>query len=842
MNTEQWQKLNELFAAALELSPNERTAFVAAVQESEIKKELESLISAHESSNKFLNKNAVELSAKTLIEDDSSKLVGKQIGQFKVIREIGRGGMGAVYLAERTGADFTQKAALKLIKRGMDTEFIVQRFQTERRILSRLNHPFIAKLLDGGTTDDGLPYFVMEFVEGENLKDFCKNHELSTEAKLKLFRQICEAVQYAHRNLVVHRDLKPSNIIITEDGTPKLLDFGIAKVLDADAENTEKTTTEFRLLTPKYASPEQMRGELVGTQSDVFSLGILLKEILESDEESKTKVQKPKSNPELKTIVSKAIHKEITRRYASVEQFSEDIRRYENGLPILAQADSFSYRSQKFIKRHRFGVLATALILLTLLGGIGATFWQFRQAQTERNLAQTRFNDVRGLANSVIFDLHDEIQNLPGSTKARKLLVEKALEYLNKLEADAGNDANLQHEIAMAYLKIADVQGQVFEQSLLQTDEAEKNYRKALAILEKTVEAEPKNFEFRRDLALACYRFAEALRGGNDLTEALTLERRSAELFEPLTKEQPENMEVRRRWLVARSGVADVLKETGEFNASIPIYEQNIKDTEEAVKIAPNDLKLNRFLAIAYGGYSGVLFITGDTKKALEIILKSQTVTNRISQENPDDTDLLRNVGVVAEAVVRTATDLGNNQLVETNAKTDIEVMEKIAKDDAENMEAKYDVASAHNNYADFLEKNNRWQEAFEHRQKVLDAIVPLEKNEDNPELYTADFFEFYSKFAHVAAKLGKKDLAQKYLQKAENLNFQIEKTSVETQNLYANDFVSLGDAYQILGDREKAKTYYAKAFETWQNLQKTNKFYPNQTKNLNLTEQKLNQ
>ncbi|HRH46928.1 MAG TPA: tetratricopeptide repeat protein, partial [Pyrinomonadaceae bacterium] len=308
------------------------------------------------------------------------------------------------------------------------------------------------------------------------------------------------------------------------------------------------------------------------------------------------------------------------------------------------------------------------------------------------------------------------------------------------------------------------------------------------------------------------------------------------------TKEQPENMEVRRRWLVARSGLADVLKETGEFQQSIPIYEQNIKDTEEAVKIAPNDLKLNRFLAIAYGGYSGVLFITGDTTKALEYILKSQVVTNRISKENPDDTDLLRNVGVVAEAVVRTATELGNNSLVETNAKTDIDVMGKISKDDAENMEAKYDVASAHNNYADFLEKNNRWQESFEHRQKILEAIIPLEKNENNPELYAADFFEFYAKFAYVCTKLGNKELANKYLTKVEILNFQIEKTSGETQNLYSNVFISLGNTYLDLGNKEKAKFWFKKAVETWQNLQKSNKLYPNQIKNLTLAEQKLNQ
>ncbi|MET0753491.1 MAG: serine/threonine-protein kinase [Pyrinomonadaceae bacterium] len=836
MNNENWQKLNELFAEASEMSPNERAKFAASVQNAEIRAELESLLSAHDASaEKFLNKNAVEISAQTLAsENDSGKLIGRQIGQFKIIEEIGRGGMGAVFLAERTGADFAQKAALKLIKRGMDTDFIVQRFQTERRILSSLNHPFIAKLFDGGTTGDGLPYFAMEYVEGKNLKEFCREENPSLDKKLKIFRQICEAVSFAHRNLIVHRDLKPSNIIVCDDETPKLLDFGIAKALDADWENTERTTTEFRLLTPKYASPEQVRGELVGTQSDIYSLGILFREILETGAPN----QKAKINRELEIIADKAAHEESPRRYASVEQFAEDIRRFQENLPILAQADSYGYRAKKFVERHRFGASAAALILLTLLAGIGATAWQFRRAQTEKKLAEQRFNDVRGLANSVIFELHDEIQNLPGSTKARKLLVEKALEYLNKLEHDAGSDANLQHEIAMAYLKIADVQGQVFEQSLLQTSEAEKNYRKALGILEKIVEAEPSNFEFRRDLALACYRFAEALRGSNNSIETLALEKRSAEIYEPLTKERPDDFDVRRRWLVARSGYADALRESGELEKSLPLYEQNLKDTQAAVQAAPDDVRLKRFLGIAYGGLSTARFQNDEAEKALDLILELRRIAPGVpSEENSYE---FRNYAVWCEGVGRMAAFLGRNELAETNAREDIRIMEKIAKDDSENLEADYDVASAHNNYADFLEKNNRWQEAFEHRQKVLEAIVPLEKNEDNPELYTADFFEFYAKFARVAAKLKRLDLAGKYIEKAESLNFQIEKSTGEVQNLYALDFAHLGEAFQILGDREKAKTSYAKAVETWKKLSAEGKLYPNQKSNLAEIEQKL--
>ncbi len=861
--------MNELFAESLEVAPTERAAFVASIENTEIKNELESLLAAHESSNKFLNKNAVELSAKTLLDDEPEKLIGKEIGHFKIVKEIGRGGMGAVYLAERTGADFTQKAALKLIKRGMDTDFIVQRFQTERRILSRLNHPFIAKLLDGGTTQEGLPYFVMEYVSGENLRDYCRN--LSTDAKLKLFRQICEAVQYAHRNLVVHRDLKPSNIIICEDGTPKLLDFGIAKVLDPENE-TEKTTTEFRLLTPKYASPEQIRGEIVDTQSDVYSLGVLLKEILseppasagalnsinpnarknpsatgELNAQNSTAGRKPSAtadgadlNAELKTIINKAAHETAARRYASVEQFSEDLRRYETGLPILAQADSVSYRAQKFVLRHRVGVFAASLVLLTLLGGIAATFWQFRRAQGEQKIAQQRFNDVRGLANSVIFDLHDEIQNLPGSTKARKLLVEKALEYLGKLEQDAGNDAGLQHELAMAYTKIGDVQGQIMEASLLETDKAASNYRKALELAEKSVANDPNNYEFRRDLALICYRFAEFQRGGSDLTETLFLENRAAEIYRKLAAENPTDVDVRRRILVARNGYAEVLRESGELEKSLPLYEQNLKDTLAALSEFNDEIRLKRFSTIAYGSYAIALFQHEEGAKALEYNLISKEIGQKIAAADPNDSYAFGGVGKACGGITTYASAVGSNLLAESNALEGIKIMEKVAADDAENLEAKYDVASGQDIYADFLEKNNRLQEAFAHRQKALEFIAPLEKAGNNPDYFIAEFFSFYSKSARAAAKLGKRDLAENYTQKAENLNFQIEKTTGEVQNLYTNNLVALGDAYYDLGDKEKAKSRYQKAVETWRDLQTAGRLYTNQTKNLNAVGAKL--
>ena len=485
----------------------------------------------------------------------------------------------------------------------------------------------------------------------------------------------------------MHRDLKPSNIIICEDSTPKLLDFGIAKVLDADAENTEKTTTEFRLLTPKYASPEQLRGELVGTQSDVFSLGILLSEILSEpsagagglSSNSQNDVRKLKLKPsaaadgsdlnaELKTIISKATHEENSRRYASVEQLSEDIRRFQENLPIFAQSDSLTYRTRKYFKRHRFGVFAASLILLTLVGGIAATFWQFRRAQAERNLAQERFNDVRSLANSVIFDLHDEIQNLPGLTEARKLLVEKALEYLNKLERDAGNDAGLQHELAMAYSKIGDVQGQFFEASLLETDNAAVNYRKALELAEKSVVSEPNNFEFRRDLALICHPFAQFQRGGSDLTETLQLENHSAEIFEKLVAEKTSDAEVRRLWLISRRGYSDVLREAGELEKSLPLYEQNLVFMLAALRDFPDDIKLKRFSAGVYGNYALALFLHDEKEKAFENQMIAKDIAEKMNIYLANDTSAVRGIGASCEDATKYASAIGNNAVAESSA------------------------------------------------------------------------------------------------------------------------------------------------------------------------------
>ncbi|MCI0621868.1 MAG: serine/threonine protein kinase, partial [Acidobacteria bacterium] len=425
MTPERWQRVKELFQTAVEGGANQRAAFLeeSCAGDPALRTQVEALIASHEGAPGFLEAPAFEVAPTTLEDDEAALMIGRRIGPYELVREIGHGGMGAVYLAVRADEEYKKQVAIKLVKRGMDTDTILRRFRNERQILANLDHPHIAKLLDGGTTSDGLPYFVMDYVEGLPIDVYCDTHKLPTLERLKLFRTVCSAVHYAHQNHVVHRDLKPSNIFVAADGVPKLLDFGIAKLLNPDfpSQMVESTAT-LRFMTPDYASPEQVRGEKLAPASDVYSLGVLLYELLtghrpyrlgsrapsevvriiceEEPEKPSTVISRvedvsgsdgtlrltPESvsqtregHPEklrrhlagdLDNIVLMALRKEPNRRYASVEQFSEDVRRHLAGLPVIARKDTLSYRATKFIKRNKASVIMTAffaMVLVTLL-------------------------------------------------------------------------------------------------------------------------------------------------------------------------------------------------------------------------------------------------------------------------------------------------------------------------------------------------------------------------------------------------------------------------------------------------------------------------------------------
>ena len=403
MQSEQWPKVESILETAMACDPAGRAAFLDAAcgSDTELRREVESLLAFH-ADDSFAMSSGFGDAFRILESRERTLIRGLKIGSYRVLREIGRGGMGTVYVAARADDAFQKLVAIKIIRRGMDLEEVIQRFRAERQILATLDHPHIARLLDGGATDDGWPYFVMEYIEGEPIDSYCETRKLTIPERLRLFQGVCSAISYAHQNLIVHRDIKPANLLVTKEGTPRLLDFGIAKLLAADT-TSEKTQTGVRPLTPEYASPEQVRGEPITTASDIYSLGVLLYWLLTGHRPYRSSMSNPaeieraicEEEPpqsglprDLNAVVLMALHKDSRRRYASVDQLSEDVRRYLDNLPVAARPDTRAYRTAKFIRRNKAWVAMAGIAFISLASGIGISLWQMNVARKERDVAR----------------------------------------------------------------------------------------------------------------------------------------------------------------------------------------------------------------------------------------------------------------------------------------------------------------------------------------------------------------------------------------------------------------------------------------------------------------------
>jgi len=666
MSPEIWKEIKRIFDAAVDLAPSEQSAFLdSACPDAAMRREIERMLAADDDTG--LDRSPLAPDSFT-----EGRLEGRRMGRYRIGNEVGRGGMGAVFAALRDDGEFEQKVAVKVILSSFNTEAIARRFRNERQILASLEHPNIARLLDGGMSDDGLPFYVMEFIEGEPIDDYCRARDLSLHARLDLFRQVCAAVSYAHRRLIVHRDIKPSNILVTPAGEAKLLDFGIAKVVSQTSGEQRGTATQLGLMTPDYASPEQFRGEQVTTATDVYSLGVVLYQLLtgelpynlrglpldqmlrlvcetdpprpsqaissiadyglgngdlsattqpmEGDENTQGEVwrnqqsairnpqsKNPQSairNPQLlrgdlDNIVLKALKKEPERRYESVEQFSEDVRRYLAELPVSARPDTFSYRASKFVKRNRVGVVAASLVFLALIAGIVGTTYQARVARRERERAEQRFDQVRKLANNVVFKYHDAIADLPGATATREMLVKDALEYLDNLSRDAQDNPALAQELALTYLKIGDVQGEANRANLGDSAGALVSYRKSVEILENVVSKDRANADYLKNLRLAGNQMALLLVRLQRWKEAEELGQRVLDISRRLVELDPNSLEY--RILLVRS--YHVKGETVEFSggdeATAEWFRRAVREGEEAFAKNPADELGRRSLAMA---------------------------------------------------------------------------------------------------------------------------------------------------------------------------------------------------------------------------------------------------
>ncbi len=524
--TPSWQEIDAAFVRAANLEGEARAAFLDSLADATLRREVEALLEADGDAAGLLT-GLVGDAAAALDDVDTLEFVGA----WKILRPLAAGGMGTVYLAEREGEGFRQKAALKLLRRGFDSRFFVSRFRQERRILASLEHPHIAHLLDGGTAADGRPYLALEFVDGQSITSYCA--ELPQEQRVRLFLDVCFAVDHAHQRMVIHRDIKPSNILVNREGQVKLLDFGIAKMLDAGSsdESVALTGTGVKLMTPEYAAPEQVRGGTITAATDVYCLGLVLYEVLtgrkplalpaDAPLEAARLIceQEPAATglpPDLDAVVRKCLRKEPSSRYSVVAGLSADLERVLRGDAVSAYRGAFSYRAGKWLRRYRWGVAAAVLVLLAVGGGVFATARQAR-------IAQKRYEDVRRLARTVIFDVYDQVEMLPAATKARETIVNTALEYLQGLSVDARDDPGLAMELAAAYVKVGDVLGYPRMPNLGRLKEAVGSFQKARTLYNSVAVQQPGRPGVRRGLARISARMAAVANNQQQLDEAMRL-------------------------------------------------------------------------------------------------------------------------------------------------------------------------------------------------------------------------------------------------------------------------------------------------------------------------------
>jgi non-specific serine/threonine protein kinase/serine/threonine-protein kinase len=780
------------------------------------------------------------------------------LDRYRLIERIGSGGMGVVYKALRADEAFSKLVAIKIVQQGPDQlrhEAVLQRFCQERRILASLEHPNIARLLDGGSTPEGMPFLVMEFVEGVPIDRYLSQRKATEREILEVFRTLCSAVSYAHQKLVVHRDLKPANIFVTADGTAKLLDFGIAKLLDGSG---EKTMTGSGALTPEYASPEQVRGEAITTATDVYSLGVLLYQLLSGSRPYRAAggvlelaqaicAETPASmasragrriSADLENIVQKALRKEPDRRYASVEQFSGDIRRYLDGYPVIARPDTSGYRAWKFAGRNRVAIGLGAAILLTLLAGAAATAWQ-------AHLANQRFQDVRELADAYLFEFHDAIKDLPGSTPARQLVVRRGIQYLDKLERQRGNDDSLARDLGKAYLQVGSVQGATNTPSLGDRAGAMVSYRKALALLQPLEAKAPQNEETGVELSDAYGSIAESLQYSGDLNGAAANYRKSEALLNRLAAARPKSVEVRTRLAYAEMYLGSLLgnneiSNLGDTKGAMELSQKSRALLETLVKERPAQRELRASLSSIYQRLAAMDQALDNKDKAIAWFRMCVPVEEELIREEPLNVIYRRQSAITNRSLALILLRVGDLAEARRRSARSAELFLQLAQQDPANMEAQEALADSQYSQGYVLQKGND----FDGARRYYDASLATYRAEmaKHPETLPAGLRTVYQLMADLGIKTKDADLALRNASQELEIDKRLLAANPHNASAQRNQgtaYGQIGQTHEILAtsvsgsraDRNRewreARSWHQRALDLWVQLRKEGVLIP---------------
>jgi serine/threonine protein kinase/tetratricopeptide (TPR) repeat protein len=717
-----WERVQELFLRTVDLPAEERRRLLDAwcEQDPELRAEVESLLASDCDRGTII---AEALKEEVSLLFDAEVLAGKRVGAYRIVREIGRGGMGAVYLATRDDEAYQKQVAVKVVKPGMDTADFLDRFRHERQILAGLEHPYIARLFDGGSTDQGLPFFVMEYVEGQPVNSFCRGNTLNNRARCDLFLKILDAVSYAHRNLVVHRDLKPGNILVTKEGTPKLLDFGLAKLIGGNGDGSHTVfNTLLRPFTPEYASPEQVLGLSMTTATDIYSLGAVLYELLTDRraqpistptpsqiERTVCEVNAPRPSQiaptvdeDLDNIVLMAMRKEPERRYHSVDQFAEDIQHYLHGRPILARQDSVTYRLRKFLVRNRLEIAMVSILILGLAAGLAVSLLQTRRAGKARVAAESqRLIALR--------------ENARAQSEARRAQQALEAEARQSFIAEEQRDA-AQHEKTVADERANDL----FELA-----------NRALFDVSSSIEKLPGSLDARKELVKTTLDYLERLRNENGLDDRMRLTlsqayykvsmiqgsyyfpslqdfkgaeaslRKAAAIIQPLYERNPRNPTVTSQYLDIQIELANNLQEAGRPEA-VAIYSQLLPLAHRIAQVKTCNIECQKHeseienqLAEAY--------LRVDDPHGLEHADREVELSRKMLAQDPDNLELKRDVAISLSSAAAGQKAIGDLEKAAEDFRESIQIREALLREQPHDVETHRGLFVAYGNYAAVL-------------------------------------------------------------------------------------------------------------------------------------------